>query len=254
MSDSDTQTQPTLWAIVPAAGIGRRMDSDIPKQYMPLHDKTVIEYTLQKLASIEALSGIIVVVAEDDPYWHKLHVDVAKSITVVTGGEERCHSVLNALTHLQAHCKPHDWVLVHDAARPCVLPGDLRQLVDKLRDNEVGGLLGIPVRDTMKRADQDGFVQQTVEREGLWHALTPQMFRFHMLYHALVSALDQGQLVTDEAAAIELAGFSPKMVEGHSENIKITRPEDLMLADFYLQQQIEQGLLGNTADGLEDGG
>ena len=97
-------------------------------------------------------------------------------------------------------------------------------------------------------------LQQTVEREGLWHALTPQMFRFHMLYHALISALEQGQQVTDEAAAIELAGFSPRMVEGHSENIKITRPEDLMLAEFYLQQQMEEGLLGNIADGLEDGG
>jgi len=254
MPQSDTQSQTALWAIVPAAGIGRRMDSDIPKQYLPLYGKTVIEYTLQKLSTIAALSGIIVAIAEDDPYWPKIHVDVAKPITVVKGGEERCHSVLNALTHLQAYCQPHDWVLVHDAARPCVLSSDLHQLVDSLRDNEVGGLLGIPVRDTMKRADQDGFVQKTVEREGLWHALTPQMFRFHVLYYALCSALEQEQLVTDEASAIELAGFSPKMIEGHSENIKITRPEDLTLAGFYLQQQTEQGLLGSSADGLEDGG
>ena len=253
MPKSKPQSEASFWAIVPAAGIGRRMGGDIPKQYLPLNGKTVIEHTVRKLSTIKELAGIIVAIAEDDPYWPKLHVDVATPITVVKGGEERCHSVLNAMAHLQSHCQSDDWILVHDAARPCVLPSDLRQLVSTLLDNDVGGLLGIPVRDTMKRANKDGQVQETVEREGLWHALTPQMFRFQMLYHALSSALEKKQLVTDEASAIELAGFSPKMVEGHSDNIKITRPEDLTLAGFYLQHQAEQELLANV-DGLQDGG
>lgn len=241
------------WAIVPAAGIGKRMGSDIPKQYLQLHGKSVIEHTLQQLDSIDAIEGIVLAIAKDDPWWPELHVEVTKTLKVVHGGAERCHTVQNALLVLGDECREHDWILVHDAARPCVRQEDIQKLIHALSDHDVGGLLGMPVRDTMKRTDTKGNVQQTVDRESLWHALTPQMFRYSLLSRALDKALVDAFLVTDEASAVEHAGFSPLMVEGHADNIKITRPEDLSLAAYYLQHQTER-LINLTADGLADGG
>lgn len=246
-------TNSRYWVIVPAAGVGKRMGSDIPKQYLPLHGKTIIEHTLQRLAQIDAIAGIVVAIAAEDSWWPELHVEISKPLTVVKGGSERCHSVHNALLALASECNGDDWVLVHDAARPCVRPADVQLLIDTLAGQEIGGLLGIPVRDTMKRTDAAARVQQTVERDNLWHALTPQMFRYSVLSTALDKALADRFLVTDEASAIEHAGHAPQMVEGHADNIKITRPEDLTLAGFYLQNQRQQSI-DATADGLEDGG
>lgn len=241
------------WAIVPAAGVGRRMGSDTPKQYLSLNGKTIIEHSLQRLSQVETIKGIVVAIAEDDPWWPELQVECSKPVTVVKGGVERCHTVQNALQALQSDCGAEDWVLVHDAARPCVRSSDLDLLITTLSDHAVGGLLGIPVRDTMKRTDIQSCVTQTVEREGLWHALTPQMFRYGVLSGALDKALHDRFLVTDEASAMEHAGYAPQMVEGHGDNIKVTRPEDLALASFYLQYQAEQQK-NNAADGLADGG
>lgn len=241
------------WAIVPAAGIGKRMGGDTPKQYLSLHGKTIIEQTLLRLSQIDNIKGIVVAIAEGDEWWTELHIDCGKSVTVVQGGTERCHSVQNALQALQTECADDDWVLVHDAARPCVRTSDIELLIKTLMDHDVGGLLGLPVRDTMKRTDQKSCVTETVEREGLWHALTPQMFRYAVLSQALDKALKDQFLVTDEASAIEHAGYVPQMVEGHGDNIKITRPEDLSLASYYLQHQAEQAS-NITADGLADGG
>jgi 2-C-methyl-D-erythritol 4-phosphate cytidylyltransferase len=154
-----------------------------------------------------------------------------------SGGEERCHSVLNALTALQKVADESDWVLVHDAARPCLRSEDIDHLLAELTDHPVGGLLGLPVADTMKRTDADDSVIETVSREHLWRALTPQMFRLGELYDALDGALKRDELVTDEASAMELAGKAPKMVEGHGDNIKITRPQDLRFAELYLAEQ-----------------
>ncbi|MCK4839614.1 MAG: 2-C-methyl-D-erythritol 4-phosphate cytidylyltransferase [Desulfobulbaceae bacterium] len=249
----DNSVTANYWAIVPAAGIGRRMGSDTPKQYLPLHGKTIIEQTLLRLSQIDNINGIVVAIAEDDEWWPKLHIDCGKPVTVVRGGAERCHSVQNALQVLQTECADDDWVLVHDAARPCVRMSDIELLIKTLADHDVGGLLGVPVRDTMKRSDQKGCVTETVERECLWHALTPQMFRYASLSHSLDKALGDQFLVTDEASAIEHAGYVPQMVEGHGDNIKITRPEDLSLASFYLQHQKEQ-YSNMSADGLADGG
>jgi len=153
------------------------------------------------------------------------------------GGKERCHSVLNGLNALSDSALTDDWVLVHDAARPCVRQQDLRLLIDTLADHAVGGLLGRPVHDTIKKTDARGVVTGTVERDCLWHAYTPQMFRYGLLRAALTKALEDGYEVTDEASAMEHAGHRPLMVEGHADNIKITRPEDLPLAEYYLQQQ-----------------
>ncbi len=225
------------WAVVPAAGVGLRMGSDVPKQYLPLNGGTVLEHTLQTLLNNSRIVGICLALSPDDRWWGRSTLAKNPKIVTVHGGEERCHSVLNALRKLQGTAGPEDWVLVHDAARPCLRADDLDLLMDSLTDHQVGGLLGVPVRDTMKRTDGTATVNDTIAREGLWHAYTPQMFRFDTLGRVLQDAIDNGQIVTDDASAIELAGMHPQMIEGHDDNIKITRPEDLDLASFYLQQQ-----------------
>jgi 2-C-methyl-D-erythritol 4-phosphate cytidylyltransferase len=222
------------WAIVPAAGIGSRMQADRPKQYLLLHGQTILEHTLQRLAAVPGLSGIVVSLAADDPYWP--HLNTPALVQCAPGGAERCHSVLNALDFLAGQADADDWVLVHDAARPCVRVGDIQHLIASLADDPLGGLLAVPVRDTLKRADSAGVVRETVSRADLWHALTPQMFRLEMLRQALRRALDDGLFVTDEAQAMEYCGYHPRLIAGHPDNIKITQPQDLALASLYLQK------------------
>lgn len=226
-----------FWAVIPAAGVGRRMQADRPKQYLELHGRAVLEHTLSRFLDHPQIAGVVLAVTDGDPYWRDLAIDHPKLLTA-SGGEERCHSVLNALQVLLQQADGDDWVLVHDAARPCLRREDIDHLVAELADHPVGGLLGLPVADTMKRTGDDDTIIETVPREHLWRALTPQMFRLGELYTALDSALKREQLVTDEASAMELAGKAPKMVEGHGDNIKITRPEDLRLAELYLTEQI----------------
>lgn len=224
------------WVVIPAAGVGKRMQADRPKQYLPLHGKTVIEHTLSRFLEHPKVSGVIVAISEGDPYWSELNLVHPKLMTAA-GGEERCHSVLNALAVLQQSAAANDWVLVHDAARPCLRQDDIDTLLERLKEHPVGGLLGLPVADTMKRTSAEDSVVETVSREHLWRALTPQMFRLAELTQALDDALKNNQLVTDDASAMELAGKSPLMIEGHGDNIKITRPQDLALAELYLAQQ-----------------
>jgi 2-C-methyl-D-erythritol 4-phosphate cytidylyltransferase len=230
-------SSPNYWAVIPAAGIGKRMGSEIPKQYLELNGKAIILHTLDCLLQHPAIQGAVVALSRHDGWWEHLDHRCDKPVITVEGGIERCHSVLNALYELGNRAADEDWILVHDAARPCLLPADLDNLINTLQDDKVGGLLGVPVRDTMKRAGSNNRVVDTVEREGLWHALTPQMFRLGSLRMALENALEAEQFVTDEASAMEYAGFQPLLVEGSATNIKITRPEDLALAGFYLQQQ-----------------
>lgn len=225
----------TYWAVVPAAGVGRRMGSDIPKQYLLLNGRRVIEHTLQRLLNHPQIKQTLVALSPDDEWWPGTDYANHADVITVDGGTERCYSVLNALNRLSEIAAEDDWVLVHDAARPCLRSGDVDALIEQLNNHPVGGILGMPVRDTMKRADESGQIAETVCREGLWHAFTPQMFRLGMLRSALSQALEQGMQVTDEASAMELAGHSPRLIEGHPDNIKITRPEDLALAAFYLQ-------------------
>ncbi len=244
-------TPPRYWCIVPAAGIGRRMRSDIPKQYLPLAGETVLVHTLRRLSAITVINSIHLAMAEDDPYSESICLDVRAQVIRTPGGVERCHSVFNAMQQIALEAAPEDWVLVHDAARPCVRKTDIEHLIGTLSSHRVGGLLGIPVRDTMKRSTPEGKVVQTVERNGLWHALTPQMFRFGMLHQALQSALESGRVTTDESSAIELLGEQPLLVEGHADNIKITRPEDLALAEFYLdRQELEAVVTSEFDDGF----
>jgi 2-C-methyl-D-erythritol 4-phosphate cytidylyltransferase len=211
------------------------MGNSCPKQYLPLQGKPILQHTLERL-NLPSIKSIVVCVAEDDQYWKTLTLPM--SVIRVNGGKERCHSVLNGLQALRQHAKPHDWVLVHDAARPCVQQVDIEKLMTQLAEHPVGGLLAVPVRDTMKRAiNTDNHlveVSETVNREGLWHALTPQMFRLDILFKALEGVLSRGELVTDEAQAIEKLGLRPVLIEGHSDNIKITYSQDLKLAELYL--------------------
>jgi len=230
--------KPKFWAVIPAGGVGKRMQADRPKQYLPLHGKTVLEHTLARFLDHLQIAGVVVALSDGDPWWQELAVQHPK-LSTAAGGEERCHSVLNALNTLLSLADENDWVLVHDAARPCLRREDLDHLLDTLQAHPVGGLLGLPVADTMKRTGPDDAVVETVPREHLWRALTPQMFRLGELRAALESALEKGQLVTDDASAMELAGKAPKMIEGHGDNIKITRPQDLALAQLYLAQQNE---------------
>jgi 2-C-methyl-D-erythritol 4-phosphate cytidylyltransferase len=212
------------------------MGAALPKQYLRLGERTVLEHTLDTLLAVEAIRGVVLVVAPDDTDWAAIRPRYAgRSLDVVSGGAERCHSVLNGLDALAGKGAANDWVLVHDAARPCVRRDDIRSLIASMDADSDGGLLGVPVADTMKRVAADGRVVATVERGGLWHALTPQMFRLAQLRAALRQVIEAHSLVTDEASAMELAGYRPLMVQGHRDNIKITLPADLELAAFYLQ-------------------
>jgi 2-C-methyl-D-erythritol 4-phosphate cytidylyltransferase len=212
------------------------MSTSIPKQYLPLGEKTVLEHTLDTLLACRQIAGVVVVLSADDGYWPDLQDRYPRErLETVTGGKERCHSVLNGLQHLAGKAEADDWVLVHDAARPCVRLTDIDTLINTLSATAHGGLLGVPVADTMKQVDAEDRITATVAREGLWHAYTPQMFRAGMLRAALQHAIDKDLLVTDEASAMELAGYQPRMVQGQRDNIKITVPADLELAAFYLQ-------------------
>lgn len=229
---------PKYWAVVPAAGAGRRMGMEVPKQYLKLGKQTVLEHSIDALLESQRFSAIVVVISADDEYWATLETRYSgRRVVTVHGGDERSHSVLAGLEFLSKTGSSDDWVLVHDAARPCVRPGDINKLIDELNGDPDGGLLGVPVTDTMKRSDKSGRIESTVPRDDLWRALTPQMFRLGQLRAALRQAVEKNVLVTDEAAAMELAGHRPRMVEGHSDNIKITIPTDLTLAGFYLQSR-----------------
>lgn len=230
-------TEANRWVIVPAAGVGKRMGASIPKQYLELDGRLVIEHTIERVLLHPAIDGVYVALSREDHWWDDSEFAEHPDLVRVEGGNERCFSVLNALEALRERAAADDWVLVHDAARPCLRRSDLAHLVQMVESHPAGGLLGVPVRDTMKRSSETDEVMETVERNNLWHAFTPQMFRFEKLYRAMKGAIAAGYLVTDEASAIEWAGERPLMVEGHPDNIKITRPEDLPLAEFYLRQQ-----------------
>lgn len=218
----------SYWVVIPAAGVGSRMRADRPKQYLPLGDRTLIERTLDCFLGQPGLRGLVVCVAAEDPWWPELACATDARICRATGGAERSDSVLSGLKALRDQgAAVDDWVLVHDAARPNLAPSDLHKLLDTLADDPVGGLLAVPVRDTLKCADAHGRVASTPDRSRFWQAYTPQMFRLGALSDALTQALAAGVAITDEASAMEYAGLAPRLVEGRSDNIKVTRPEDL---------------------------
>ncbi|MEN9896715.1 MAG: hypothetical protein RLZZ66_364 [Pseudomonadota bacterium] len=233
-----------FWGIVPAAGVGKRMNAHCPKQYLQLVTQnsqnltvacSVIEQTLSRLISSDVFEKIVVAISADDAYWPDLPISTHAKILLAQGGKERADSVLNALLALDGIANFEDWVLVHDAARPCLTKEDIHLLISTLREDYVGGILALSSHDTLKEV-HDNHIASTLDRNVIWRALTPQMFRYGLLKQALEQT--QGNdAVTDEASALEMQGFTPKIVEGRSDNIKITRPEDLALAQFYLTMQ-----------------
>lgn len=226
----------SFWFIVPAAGAGRRMGSDKPKQYLQLQGKTILDHTLSRLLSVDLLAGIILALDEQDIEFTNSIYAKHEKIHRVTGGKERADSVLAGLHFLADKAVQQDWILVHDAARPCVTNECISLLQSRLANDPVGGILAVPVVDTIKRVDTQTIVQ-TIDRSTLWQAQTPQMFRYGVLYKALYEAIDRKQAITDEASAIELAGLPAKIIEGSTDNIKITRPADLDLAAYILKKQ-----------------
>jgi len=236
-SDSEKR-ESQYWAIIPAAGVGKRMQADRPKQYLDLHGKTVIEHTLNRLLSMSEIAGVVLSISEGDEYWADLNYQASKPMLIAEGGRERSDSVLNALYALNQAVDNSEsiFALVHDAARPCVRKEDIKKLIDQCSD-ENGGLLALAVRDTMKRADNVGSVINTVDRNNLWHALTPQMFRLDLLISALQNAEEKKLVITDDASSMELVGYKPKLIEAHEDNIKITRAFDLTLTKLYLSEQ-----------------
>lgn len=254
----------TVAVVIPAAGVGSRMQADRPKQYLTLAGKTVLEHTIAALRQLPQLQQIWLALSADDPYFPTLPLAADASIHRVTGGAERAHSVLAGLAAIDAQQYP--WTLVHDAARPLVLACDIEKLLSHCLAAGHGGILAAPVRDTMKRGVAAGgialaghslvgpslvgqsqvvdhqltglsLVAQTVERQQLWHALTPQLFPTQLLRDSLSRALAAGATITDEASALEWAGQPVLLVPGRADNLKITQPEDLALASFYLEQR-----------------
>lgn len=231
----------TIWAVLPAAGIGRRMGSTVPKQYLSIDGAPLLLHSLRRLSAVKAIKKIVVVIHPTDSRWAELKESITAEfenrIIAVMGGDERYQSVLNGLTAMAEFADKDDWVLVHDAVRPCVRTSDIENLIQKVSLNSIGGLLGAPMDNTLKRVDKELVVIETVDRESYWNALTPQMFRFAQLKEAIEAVVASGAQVTDEAAAMEVAGFRPIMVAGSKDNIKITHEADLVLASQILKDQ-----------------
>lgn len=223
-----------FYALVPAAGFGARMGNELPKQYLPLAGQPMIFHALQTLCTCPEITTVFVVLAPDDTLFHSYDWTRFgdKLQPLYCGGERRAESVLNGL--LASELESDDWVLVHDAARPCLTQAHLSKLIGELRDDAVGGILAIPLADTLKRANADGRILRTESRDQLWQAQTPQMFRAGLLAQALRQCND----VTDEASAVEALGLQPKLVLSESGNFKVTYPQDMLLAELLISERV----------------
>ncbi len=228
-------TQQKYWVIIPAAGIGQRFGGSIPKQYQTLLGKPVIEHTVVKFLYHPQIEKIVVVIGKHDVFWQQLRLDsYHDKVMIVTGGLHRSQSVCAGLEAISPLAQPQDFVLVHDSVRPCITHADLNNLIATVANHPVGGILATKVRDTLKYANNENEIINTLSRENVWHALTPQMFRYQILLQAMQRAIKDDITVTDEAGAIQALGFVPMIVEGRSDNIKITYHEDLALAEKYI--------------------
>lgn len=232
------QVRGGLWAIVPAAGRGTRFGGGVPKQYVDVAGEPLLAHTLHALLSHPSVSGAVVVLAQDDPHWPGWKDMQGKPVLNCMGGEARADSVLAGLAALPDGVRADDFVLVHDAARPNIGEADLTALLERGRNDPVGAILAAPVRDTLKRAGDDGGIDRTEPRERLWRALTPQLFRRLQLTRALEAARGAGIAVTDESMAMERQGMRPLLVEGREDNLKVTTTADLAYFAFILSQRL----------------
>jgi 2-C-methyl-D-erythritol 4-phosphate cytidylyltransferase len=231
------------FVVMPAAGSGRRFAASVPKQYAALGTSTVIEHALAPFEADPDCAGIVVTVAKDDTTWPAVAARRGRLIETAAGGEKRAHSVRNGLRALVVRARDDDWIMVHDAARPCLVAADIECLKRELAPHPVGGLLAMPLADTLKRALEPGtrstHVDATLDRDGLWRAATPQVFRHGVLLRALEAAIEAGRMPTDEAQAVEWSGQRPRLVAGRADNIKVTTAEDLGLAAAILAARRE---------------
>lgn len=232
----DVAVPERFWFVIAAAGASSRFGGPIPKPYLRVAGRSLIEHSLRALSRLPGIAGGVVVTAPGDRRWQRLPASVRKGIVTTAGGPTRALSVLNGLNALIT-AAPEDWVLVHDAARPCPPRNNLDALMAECRNDPVGGLLALQVTDTLKQADDEGRSARTLPREKLWRAQTPQMFRHGRLTRALMQALGEGFDATDEAAAIEGLGLRPRLVEGSPLNIKVTDPGDLALVSAAMRIQ-----------------
>lgn len=224
------------WAVVPAAGLGKRLGDELPKQYLQLAGQPLLQWTLNRMLAWPFLRSIIVALHPEDRYFPKLSLSAPQRVSRVEGGAERSDSVLAGLLALEGTALESDWVWVHDAVRPCIPRACVESLCLALADEAVGALLALPASDTVKFASLESRVEQTLDRSRVWLAQTPQVFRFGVLYEALQRARREGWLPTDEAAAIERCGLQPVLVQGSPANLKVTRREDLEFAANYLRE------------------
>ena len=233
-------SQFSVWAVIPAAGVGSRMGAQVAKQYLEFHGKTLLEHCLDRLLSHPLIDGAVLALREDDSHWQQLDYEAAKPVFITHGGEQRQHSVYSGLTTLQYRCGNNVIALVHDAVRPLVTHAELDRVIAAAKTNEAGAILACAVTDTLKRQDDAMAIASTEPRERLWRAQTPQVFHLSPLLNALASVIDQGITITDDAQAIELQGYRPTLVESSAENLKITTPDDLRLAEIIWSHQRDQ--------------
>lgn len=229
-----------VWAVIPAAGVGSRMPGDRPKQYLEFQGKPVIQHCLERLLSHPEIDGAVIALREDDPHWGQLNIDSGKPVFTTNGGAERHHSVYNGLTTLQYRLGNDVIALVHDAVRPLVSHDDLSRVIDAARNHAAGAILATPVADTLKLSSAGQEIASTVAREGLWRALTPQVFHLQPLLNALKTVIDEQLQITDDASAVELQGYAPALVAANPDNIKITSDGDLRLAELIWLDQRDQ--------------
>ena len=229
-----------IWAVIPAAGIGSRMNSDIPKQYLKIEDKTILEYSINHFLEHSKIHKVVVALNPSDDYWPKLPFTDNPRVLTTNGGKNRVDSVLSALQLIRdIEGTEHDWVMVHDAARPCLSSRHIDNLVHAKESSPDGAILAIGAIDTVKQANQQQVIDKTINRDTIWLAQTPQFFPLISLSNAIEKALAAKAVVTDEASAMELAGYHPALVIGSRKNLKVTEQEDLLLASIWLNHGLD---------------
>ncbi len=223
-----------IWALIPAAGIGSRMGSDTPKQYLTIGNQTILEHSLSNFLKHLSIYKVVVVLHPEDKHWPKLSIKDHEKVVTVIGGTERADSVANGLAKIQALGGSNDWVMVHDAARPCLYSLHIDNLI-RARESSVDGvILAVPSFDTVKVTNNQQTINKTIPRETIWLAQTPQFFPVTTLADAIALSVEQGVVITDEASAMEAQGYHPALVTGSKRNIKVTEHEDLILASISL--------------------
>ena len=226
-----------FYVVIPAAGIGKRMQSQMPKQYLPLDNgRTILDQVIKTFIEIDKIKGIVIAINPDDKMFQESsYYNHPKIISIVTGGSERINSVSNAIDQLKKHANDDDWIMVHDAVRPCIRKLDITNAIKDIEKNHHGGLLAIPIIDTVKRAQQ-GFTNNTIDRESLWRAATPQIYQLKVLQNALQRADKDNLVFTDESSMIENYGGNSKIFTCSESNIKVTTPDDIHLANYFLNK------------------